>query len=99
MSITAQANARVTVTRMTGTTKKTLTSVGVYDVMVAPLADEVAANQFAGLGKTFEIYTEELELEEGDRLDDGTKVYVIGGIQTYRLGSRPYSRIIATHNA
>lgn len=98
MSITNRTNATVTVTRMAGTTKKSLVSVGTFLVFLGPVSDERLADQYGGIGSTFEIFVETQDLKEGDRLNDGSKTYNVVGVQRYNMGSRPYSRLIAKSN-
>ena len=98
MSITGKSNATVSVTRMAGTTKKTRTAVGDFKVFITPLSDEQRADQYGGIGNTFEIFAETMELREGDRLADGDAMYTVLGVQQYKFGASPYSRIIAKSN-
>lgn len=99
MSITGRANATVTATRMTGTTKKTPSSIGSFSVFIAPVSDEKIADIYGGIGNVYEIFVESQDILEGDRLDHNGKTYTVGGVQQYAFGSRPYSRLIAKSNA
>lgn len=69
---------------VTGTNKETYaTNVASFNGLIQPAEEAYNEDLNGSVGKTFIMYSEVIDLKEGDRVIDGSTTYTVIGIKTF----------------